>query len=233
MECGDALLAAVRRTGRGEVVVPALLSPARLEAIRGCCGAAVRVMTVGHSAGRIDLADLKDKTSDATAAVYLETPNYVGVVETDVAEIIDTAHRLHAEAVVGVDPLSVGVLGSPVRYGADVVIVGGEGAGREVGEMLLRHSAFVAARIGEIPGVRIRWGGFFRQFVVDFNDSGVRVVEVNRFLGERGVVGGRDLSGEFPELGQAACFEVIESQTIEDLVVLAEALAEAVAAGRT
>jgi glycine dehydrogenase subunit 1 len=225
-ETAQALRAAVRSTGRREVVVPATLAPQRLAVIRACCEPEAVVVLVSQSAGRIDLPDLRAKTSDATAAVYVETPNYFGVIETDVAEIVDTARRLRAVAVVGVDPASLGALPEPAQCGADVVISLREGPVEpaETGEAIMRNSLRAAARIGEIPGVRIRWPGFFRDFVVDFNDTGLSVATINELLRERGMEGGIDLSTDFPALGQAALYNPTET----DIEPLAEALKEAI-----
>lgn len=187
------------------------------------------MVPIGQSAGRIDLADLMAKTSDATAAIYVETPNYLGVIETDAPEIVDIAHRLHAETVISVDPLSVGLLGSPFGYGADVVLQDGATADRVAGETIFRNCMRVAAAIGEIPGLRIRWPGFFREFVVDFNDAGVEVGAINDVLRTRGLTIGKDLSSEFPALGQAALCNTTE---VHDLAALTEALNEAITGSR-
>ena len=41
-----------------------------------------------------------------TAAVYVESPSYLGVIEADGAEIAELAHAAGAELIVGVDPIS-------------------------------------------------------------------------------------------------------------------------------
>ncbi len=226
---GRALRKAVHRTGRPEVAVPCLLAPERLALIRAHCGPDVSVVVIGQSAGRIDLGDLRARTSDATAAVYLETPNHLGTIEVDVPEIVDMARRLRALSVVGVDPASLGVLPSP---SADVVVGPTRSVAAnlsEVGEELLRNSGYLAARVGSVQGVRVRWPGFFRRFVVDFNGTGRSVEDINSALGGRGIVGGRDLSVEFPWLGQAALYSVGGGLAEEDVEMLVRGLGDAVA----
>jgi len=71
--------------------------------------------------------------------------------------------------------------------------------------------------------------GFFKEFVVDFADTGKTVAEVNRGLREHGIFGGIDLSRDFPTLGQAALYCVTEVHTEADLDRLASAVAEVVA----
>jgi glycine dehydrogenase subunit 1 len=75
----------------------------------------------------------------------------------------------------------------------------------------------------------VRWPDFFKEFVVDFNETGRSVAEVNSALRERSIFGGGDLSRSFPALGQAALYCVTEVHTQQDIDRLADALAEVVA----
>jgi hypothetical protein len=70
----------------------------------------------------LDLADLKAKLSPRTAAVYIENPGFLGVIEARGAEIGRLAHAAGADFIVGVDPISLGVLAAPADYGADIVV---------------------------------------------------------------------------------------------------------------
>ncbi len=69
----------------------------------------------------MDLADLKRKISDETAAVYFENPSYLGPIETEGEVIAEIAHQYGALLVVGTDPASLGVMVPPARYGCDLV----------------------------------------------------------------------------------------------------------------
>jgi glycine dehydrogenase subunit 1 len=126
---GHAVRMAARITGRSHVLVPDTISPERLAVIRTYCGAAdpsrrIEVELVAHDAetGGIDLRDLEAKLSERTAAVLFDNPSYLGVIEADAAEIAALARSRGAETVVGVDPLSLGVLAPPSDYGADIVV---------------------------------------------------------------------------------------------------------------
>jgi glycine dehydrogenase subunit 1 len=99
----------------------------------------------------------------------------------------------------------------------------------ELGELILLRGHYAAARIAEIPGLNIRWPGFFKEFVVDFNDSDRTVAEVNRALRERSIFGGGDLSRSHPQFGQCALYCVTEVHTQADIDRLAEALTEVIA----
>ena len=53
---------------------------------------------------------------------YLENPGFLGAIEVHAAEIAATAREAGAETIVGVDPISLGVLAPPGAYGADIVV---------------------------------------------------------------------------------------------------------------
>ncbi len=73
--------------------------------------------------GMVDIEALHNMINDNTAMVYVENPNFFGVIDEKVTEIKDIAGK--ALYVAGVNPLSLAVLKPPGEYGADIVI--GEG----------------------------------------------------------------------------------------------------------
>jgi glycine dehydrogenase subunit 1 len=126
---GHAIRMASRLNGRTEVVVAESLDAERLGVIRTYCEPRetrthldVVHVALEPATGRLDLRDLEAKLSERTAAVYFESPSYLGIVEADAAEIVRLAHEAGAEAVVGVDPISLGVLAPPGEYGADLAV---------------------------------------------------------------------------------------------------------------
>jgi glycine dehydrogenase subunit 1 len=126
---GHAIRMASRITDRHEVLVPAWMDPERLAVIRTYCepremARHIDVVLVEHdpATGLLDLADLERKLSPATAAVYFENPAYLGLVEPQAAEIARLARAHDAETIVGVDPISLGVLAPPGSYGADIAV---------------------------------------------------------------------------------------------------------------
>jgi glycine dehydrogenase subunit 1 len=319
---GHAVRMAARITGRSHVLVPDTISPERLAVIRTYCGAAepsrrIEIELVAHdpATGGIDVSDFEVRLSERTAAVLFDNPSFLGGIESNAAEIAALARGRGAETIVGVDPISLGVLAPPSDYGADIVVGStqplgvhmscGGGAGgfiasrddpryareyptlllsitetvagehgfgialfeqtsygsreegndwtgnsvylwavanaaymslmgpegfAEVGRLILGRSHYAARRLGEIDGVRVLFPeGFFKEFVVDFAGTGRTVAEVNRALRERGIFGGKDLSREFPTLGDAALYCVTEVHTRADIDRLAVAVEEALA----
>src|SRR5919106_5928632 len=82
------------------------------------------VAEVGLSDGVTDPGELADAVDEDTAAVFLQSPNFLGAVE-DVAALAERAKGVGAMVVVAADPMTLGVLRPPGECGADVVV--GEG----------------------------------------------------------------------------------------------------------
>jgi glycine dehydrogenase subunit 1 len=114
---------AARITGRRVALVPASIGSERLSLIEGYCDPWVDTVTIPFdpSTGLLERDRIRDALSEETACVYLEAPGFLGVVETQSAQIAALAKEIGALTVVGVDPISLGVLEAPPRYGADIV----------------------------------------------------------------------------------------------------------------
>jgi len=315
-----AIRMASRMTGRREVLVPEIICPERLEVIKSFCEPKampnhIDIKSVGYNpkTGLLDLKDLKDKISSKTAAVYFENPSYLGFIEPQGAKISDIAHANGAECIVGVDPISLGVLAAPSDYGADIAVgptqplgihmncgggVGGFIASRdeeryvreyptlmfsitetsekgehafalafedqcsyalrdkakdwtgctvylwqivnavymalmgpqgfkEIGEYIIQMSHYAMKLLSEIKGVKITFSpNSFKEFVVNFDGTGKKVKDINRALLRYNIFGGKDISKEFPALGNSSLYCVTEIHSREDIERLADALKE-------
>jgi len=115
---------AVRKTGRREILYCSSLSPERHLVMQNYCKPEIRLIPVEFSLsnGLMELADLRKKISGNTAAIYLENPTFFGNIEVQAPEIVKIAREAGAEAIVGVDPSSLGVLEAPGAYGATIVV---------------------------------------------------------------------------------------------------------------
>ena len=114
---------AVRITGRRRILVAETISPSVLSKIRDYCGPSLwlELIDVDPRTGQIDLARLEEALSPEIAAVYFENPGYLGALEVHGDKIATLAHNAGAICVVGVDPISLGVVAPPASYGADIV----------------------------------------------------------------------------------------------------------------
>lgn len=104
----------------------------------------------------------------------------------------------------------------------------------ELGETILQNLNYLTVRLNEIEGVRANpfGGNNFQEVLVDFSEFGKTAAQVNRELLDWGIFGGKDMSGEFPWLGQCALYCVSELTTQAEMDRLAEALAQIAAKDR-
>ena len=114
-----------------------------------------------------------------------------------------------------------------ITAGVYLALVGPQGI-QEVGQLILQKSQYAMKKLSEIKGVTIPFQEttHFKEFVVDFSESGKTVEEVNKALLEKGIFGGKDISTKFPELGNCAVYCVTEVHTKEEIDRLAQALKE-------
>jgi glycine dehydrogenase subunit 1 len=309
---------AARITGRSQVLMVETASRDLVSKVLDYCRPDLEVRHLGHDPGRgeVDLEALRGAISSRTAAVFFENPSYLGFIETRGEEIARVAHEHGALCVVGVDPISLGVLTPPVDYGADIVcgdiqplgmhmqFGGGHGGfiataneerfvmeypsrlfgiaptcvpgeygfgdvayertsfaireeGKEwvgtaaalwgitagvylalmgpqgiveIGEGIMARSRYAMLELNELPGVKapVFEAPHFKEFVVNFDGTGQTVAEINEALLGQGIFGGKDLSAEFPELGQSALICVTEVHTKADIDRLVNALKEVI-----
>jgi len=311
---------AARLTHRRRVLVSAHISADMRSRLDDYLKSDLDVVYVAHDArtGLLDLDALAAVLDDTVAALLVQNPTYLGLIDPRGQDIADRLHAVGAKLVASVDPISLGVLRPPAAYSADIATgdiqslgihmqygggLGGfiasaddrqtvmeypsrlyslaptavegeygfgevlfsertsfgqrehgkEWAGTaaalwaltagvylalmgpkgivEVGEGIMARARYAMDRLAAIPGVRLPFTAqhHFKEFVVDFRATGRSVTEINLALLERWIFGGKDLSGEFPELGQAALYCVTEMHTAADIDRLAATLAEVLA----
>jgi glycine dehydrogenase subunit 1 len=110
--------------------------------------------------------------------------------------------------------------------GVYLALMGPKGM-EEIGQTIMQKAQYTAKRMSQLKGVKLSFHGpFFKEFLINFDDSGKSVREINKALLEYRIFGGKDISGEFPELGQSALYCVTEIITKEDIDRLIDALTE-------
>ncbi|MGW2158065.1 aminomethyl-transferring glycine dehydrogenase subunit GcvPA [Nonomuraea sp. NPDC001699] len=115
---GTALRMACRYTKRSKVLVTGAIGADKLSKLRDFLAPDITIeLAPVAEDGQIGEVAL----DDSYAAIYLETPNVYGVVETRGRELAGLAHAAGALLVVSADPISLGVLAPPASYGADIV----------------------------------------------------------------------------------------------------------------
>ena len=131
-------------------------------------------------------------------------------------------HREHGKEYVGTQSALWGI-----TAGVYLSTMGPKGI-QEVGETILQKSNYAVKRLSDLPKIKANKfeSAFFKEFVVDFSETGMTVAQINKALLERGIFGGFDLSKEHPALGQSALYCVTEIHAKKEIDKLAEALEE-------
>jgi glycine dehydrogenase subunit 1 len=149
----DACYIAKHATGRAKVVITEATNPQVRQVVKTYApGFGLEVVEVPHRDGATDPDELRAAADDA-ACVIFQQPNVFGVLEPAPA-LASAAADAEALPVAHVDPLSLGVLEAPGRYGCAIAI----GEGQSAGNYLSYggpHYGFLAARseyVRRMPG---------------------------------------------------------------------------------
>ncbi|GAB6147471.1 aminomethyl-transferring glycine dehydrogenase subunit GcvPA [Stetteria hydrogenophila] len=133
----EAFLLALRyhRMRRRRILVPETMNPMHRRVVDAYlyphrrAGVRVEEVPVDRETGYLDLSALDSMLGDDVAAVYLEYPSFLGVVDVNARRVGEAAHEHGALFVMGVNPLALGVLEPPGRLGADVAVGDGQPLG--------------------------------------------------------------------------------------------------------
>lgn len=315
-----AMRIAGRLTGRKNILIPETVGKEFMLQVKNYCGGIeatggglnLILIKCDKQTGMIDIADLKNNLDENVAAIYIQNPTYLGSIEYKVTEIGEMAKKAGAEYIVYVDPITLGVMEAPGKYGATIVVgdlhslglhmsAGGGVAGfiavkddekyfnslkdmmfgytptlregefsvsyytswdrtmygkreqgmeftgtnaalyaicagvylasmgpngmEEIGTLIMQRCQYAIKKLSEIKGVKILFSSpVFKEFVVNFDDTQKSVEEINKKLLEKNILGGKDLSKEFPHFGQSAQYCITEVHTKEDIDKLVKEL---------
>lgn len=107
-------------TGRNEAHFCGTVNPDKLSMITNYCmpDISVKQIEIDRMTGIGNFSAIEMAISNKNAVVYFENPSYLGMIPVQGAEI---AHEYGVECVVGVDPISLGMIAPPTVYCADIV----------------------------------------------------------------------------------------------------------------
>ena len=118
-------VAMCRERKRAKALISGATSPYVIQTIQTYChGNGMEMEVIPEKDGKTDWEKLKARLDSGTACVYIQHPNFYGNLE-DAQEIGELTHEAGAKFVMGVNPISLGMLKTPAEYGADVAV--GEG----------------------------------------------------------------------------------------------------------
>ncbi|MGW8224828.1 MAG: aminomethyl-transferring glycine dehydrogenase subunit GcvPA [Anaerolineales bacterium] len=117
-----------------------------------------------------------------------------------------------------------------ITAGVYLALMGPQGMA-DIGEAIMLRTRYAMQKIDRIEGIKVLFPNshHFREFVVNFDGAGKEVVQINRDLLASGIYGGKDLSLEFPNLGNSALYCVTEVHSRADIDRLVDCLVEVIA----
>ena len=120
---GEALVLAVSAKRKKKVILPVTLNPAwRRVAQTMLRGVEAEIVDAPvTAAGTTDPARLAELADKDTAAVVIQNPNYLGLIEP-VQALSDAGKANGALLIAAVNPVSLSVLKTPGEYGADLAV---------------------------------------------------------------------------------------------------------------
>ncbi|MGM7635539.1 aminomethyl-transferring glycine dehydrogenase subunit GcvPA [Bacillus sp. Hm123] len=118
----EAAMLSAGQTKRKKVLVSETVHPESRDVLRTYAkGQNIEVVEIPHKDGVTDLNQLQALVDDETAAVIVQYPNFFGAIES-LPDVEKITHEHKALFVVSANPLSLGALTPPGKFGADIVI---------------------------------------------------------------------------------------------------------------
>ena len=118
-------VAMCRERRRSTVVVSATINPETMQTVKTYCfGSDAKLVIVPEKEGETDIDALASLLDDTSACVYIQQPNYYGVIENADA-MCRIVHEKGAKFIMGVNPIYCALYKTPGEVGADIAV--GEG----------------------------------------------------------------------------------------------------------
>ena len=122
----EAMLMAVRVTRRKKVVIPEAMNPYHKEVLKTWLwGRGVEIVEapLNKETGETDFSKVD---ADGAAAIYIQQPNFYGVLESDPKAVVDLAKSKGAISIMGMSLLSSALFKPPGEFGFDIAVSDGQ-----------------------------------------------------------------------------------------------------------
>jgi glycine dehydrogenase subunit 1 len=126
----EAVLLALNAGGgkRNKILLSAAIHPQYRAVVRTYLRGSHAAVLTGDEDVLGDLDQLKSRLDDTTAALVIQSPNFLGQFES-VEGLADAVHRVGALLIVVADPIALGRFRPPGTYGADIAVAEGQSLG--------------------------------------------------------------------------------------------------------
>ncbi len=140
---------------RKKILISASIDPEVMRTIQTyCLGSEIQLQTVPvNKDGLTDFEALRNMLNETTAGFYLQQPNYYGLIE-DARTLGDAVHEAGAKYIMGVNPISLGIMKTPAEQGADIAVGEGQPLGMSLafGGPYLGFMTATSAMQRRLPG---------------------------------------------------------------------------------
>jgi glycine dehydrogenase subunit 1 len=150
----EAMMMALRVTGRRKIILDETVNPIYRKMLHSyTSNLAIEFHDLPACDGLTDRERMLKEIDDNTAAVILQNPNFFGCVD-DLSDVVETAHKAGALAVLSFYPISLGILKTPGEMGADIAVAEGQSLGLPLafGGPYLGVMATRKALVRQMPG---------------------------------------------------------------------------------
>jgi glycine dehydrogenase subunit 1 len=128
----EALFMSLERN-KDEVLVADTVDPQTLAVMKTYCESRdVKIVMVQNKGHRLDIEDLKAKLNDRSAGLYVESPNYYGLIE-EIEECTKIVHENKTKMIMGCDPIALAIYKSPGEMDVDIAVGEGQQLGMPMG----------------------------------------------------------------------------------------------------
>ncbi len=128
----EAIMMALRITGRRKVIVDDTVSPIYRKMVRSyTSNLGIALLETPSDEGLPDRDAIAEQIDDDTAAVIVQNPNFFGCLD-DMTDLADMIHRRGGLLIVSCYPISLGLLKTPGQMDADIVVGEGQSLGMDV-----------------------------------------------------------------------------------------------------
>ncbi|MBD3305002.1 aminomethyl-transferring glycine dehydrogenase subunit GcvPA [candidate division KSB3 bacterium] len=120
----EAVIMAQRFNKRSDVLVAKTVHPEYRQVVNTYTRQlGMNIHEIGISPqGKTDIDDLRSRISDQTSSIVVQYPNFLGIIE-ELAVLAELAHDHKALLIVTIpEPMSLGLLAPPGKFGADIVV---------------------------------------------------------------------------------------------------------------
>ncbi|MBR6259966.1 MAG: aminomethyl-transferring glycine dehydrogenase subunit GcvPA [Erysipelotrichaceae bacterium] len=128
----EALFMSLERN-KDEVLVADTVDPQTLAVMKTYCESRdVKIVMVQSKDHRVDVEDLKAKLNERSAGLYVESPNYYGLIE-EIEECTKIVHENKTKMIMGCDPIALAIYKSPGEMDVDIAVGEGQQLGMPMG----------------------------------------------------------------------------------------------------